>query len=175
MKPPGSLKDIEMLHLALSSMPGGRANSPDIVTWLMNHQIQIRWINPDVNELRSCINNALFRALRGNQPKVIAHQPQWPKKAQSIHLVYIVYSFIFSTPMDRVCSSCPRIDPPQWRFHGNTGERLCNACGLREARARARSKTALLTYGILVIAIIITTSSMAFGLWTLDKLLNPLN
>lgn len=91
MKPPGLLKDIEMLHLALSSMPGGRANSPDIVTWLMNHQIQIRWINPDVNELRSCINNALFRALRGNQPKVIAHQPQWPKKLRA----YILYIYIY--------------------------------------------------------------------------------
>ena len=79
MKPAGSMTDSEMLHLALSSMPGGRANFRDIVTWLMNHPNEIRWPNPDEHELKGYINNALFRALKANPPNVIAHEPMFPK------------------------------------------------------------------------------------------------
>ena len=59
MIPAGSLTDTAMLHLALSRIPGGRANLSEMGTYLMAHQNDIQWPNPDERELKSCLSSAI--------------------------------------------------------------------------------------------------------------------
>ena len=85
-KPEGSMSDMEMLNFALSTMPWGRSNSPDMVTFLGNHPNELRWPNPNEEELRGYINNALYRAQRSDPPMVIAHKPRFPSTLQEYTL-----------------------------------------------------------------------------------------
>ena len=79
MKPAGSSTGSVMLHLALTRLPGGRANVPEMVKYLTEHQGEIKWPNPNRRELEKALRNAIGQALKGPAPKIIAHAAQLPK------------------------------------------------------------------------------------------------
>ena len=60
-KPAGSMPDSEILHFALSGIPGGRADIKEIVNNCVTHQQAIKWPHPDEIELKRSLYNAVHR------------------------------------------------------------------------------------------------------------------
>ena len=82
------MPESEILHFALSGIPGGRGNVNEMYNHCVAHQQAIRWPQPDEKELKRTLRNAIHRALKDNPPNIIAHQAKWPKKGKEYTLAH---------------------------------------------------------------------------------------